>query len=288
MYGCLAQQAFFAHKFTGKERDSESRLDYFGARYYSWAQGRLNSPDAPFADQNPEDPQSWNLYAYVRNNPLAYFDPSGRACFSLNIGSAYCARATLYGLIDAKASAQTRFFAAASATNQLLANLDVPVLSSSFVSSSFVAGPSEQTKTFLSTLGKDLEGINITIAASIKEGALGGPGLDAELVRTEQAKVQESLDSLQKADRAGYEKVIGEINATLNPTGLGKFAVTRFGTDKAYSQILDAVRKDLGASIDFANQKHREAIGNKLIEHLRRSGGCDVTDNKVKKCTYRE
>jgi hypothetical protein len=43
----------------------------------SAAQGRFTSPDEPFADQDPADPQSWNLYAYGRNNPLRYVDPSG-------------------------------------------------------------------------------------------------------------------------------------------------------------------------------------------------------------------
>ena len=52
------------HKFTGKERDAETGLDYFGARYDSGVQGRFTSPDKPFADQHAEDPQSWNLYSY--------------------------------------------------------------------------------------------------------------------------------------------------------------------------------------------------------------------------------
>lgn len=64
---------------TGKERDSETGLDYFGARYMSAAQGRFKSPDAPFADQHSDDPQSWNLYAYGRNNPLKFVDPTGES-----------------------------------------------------------------------------------------------------------------------------------------------------------------------------------------------------------------
>ncbi len=52
-------------------------LDYFGARYYSSAQGRFTSPDVPLIAQRPGDPQSWNLYAYVRNNPLIYIDSTG-------------------------------------------------------------------------------------------------------------------------------------------------------------------------------------------------------------------
>jgi RHS repeat-associated protein len=64
-------------KFSGKERDAETGLDYFGARYYSGVQGRWTSPDKPFADQDSEDPQSWNLYGYVRNNPLRLVDDTG-------------------------------------------------------------------------------------------------------------------------------------------------------------------------------------------------------------------
>ncbi len=66
-----------AQKFTGKERDSESGLDYFGARYYGSALGRFTSPDQPFNDWDTDDPQSWNLYGYVRNNPLGILIRSG-------------------------------------------------------------------------------------------------------------------------------------------------------------------------------------------------------------------
>src|SRR3974377_1832303 len=63
---------------SGKERDAESGLDYFGARYFSGPQGRFTTPDKVFADQHPQDPQSWNLYAYVTNNPLKFVDDTGR------------------------------------------------------------------------------------------------------------------------------------------------------------------------------------------------------------------
>ncbi|MGH9557662.1 MAG: RHS repeat-associated core domain-containing protein, partial [Bryobacteraceae bacterium] len=65
------------NKFTGKPRDSESGLDYFGARYFSAGQGRFTGADEPLADQHSGDPQSWNLYAYVRNNPLKFTDSTG-------------------------------------------------------------------------------------------------------------------------------------------------------------------------------------------------------------------
>lgn len=70
-------------RFTGKERDAESGLDYFGARYYGSALGRFTSPDDPSNDQDPHDPQSWNLYSYVRNNPLKNVDPFGQDCITV-------------------------------------------------------------------------------------------------------------------------------------------------------------------------------------------------------------
>ncbi len=72
-------------KFTGKERDGETGIDYFGARYFSAAQGRWTSPDwserpEPIPYANLGDPQSLNLYGYVHDNPLLAPDPDGHGC----------------------------------------------------------------------------------------------------------------------------------------------------------------------------------------------------------------
>ncbi len=64
-------------KFTGKERDSESGLDNFGARYNSSSMGRFMSPDPTFASSRKASPQTWNRYSYVLDNPLAFVDPDG-------------------------------------------------------------------------------------------------------------------------------------------------------------------------------------------------------------------
>ena len=66
------------HHFTGKEHDSESGNDYFGARYLSSILGRWMSPDPTgLALAEAENPQSLNLYSYVQNNPLSVIDPDG-------------------------------------------------------------------------------------------------------------------------------------------------------------------------------------------------------------------
>ncbi len=74
-----------ASRYTGKERDTESGLDYFGARYYGSSMGRFMSPDPSsleFAD--PSNPQSLNLYSYAQNNPLTNVDPTGLDCVYYN------------------------------------------------------------------------------------------------------------------------------------------------------------------------------------------------------------
>jgi RHS repeat-associated protein len=77
--GALPQPSYGqSMKFTSKERDSESGLDWFDTRYFSAAQGRYTSPDGMIAKKEwLSDPQRWNHYAYVRNNPLRYIDPKG-------------------------------------------------------------------------------------------------------------------------------------------------------------------------------------------------------------------
>jgi RHS repeat-associated protein len=70
------------HHFTGKERDTESGNDYFGARYYNSNTGRFLSPDwsakeEPVPYAKLDNPQSLNLYSYVLNNPMDKVDPDG-------------------------------------------------------------------------------------------------------------------------------------------------------------------------------------------------------------------
>lgn len=81
----MAVHYSFRSRSTGKERDTESGLDYFGARYYGSTMGRWMSPDwaskpeaVPYASL--DNPQSLNLYGYVNNNPLSKADPDGHCC----------------------------------------------------------------------------------------------------------------------------------------------------------------------------------------------------------------
>jgi RHS repeat-associated protein len=79
---CAITVCLSRSRCTGKERDTESGNDYFFARYYSSAMGRFLSPDwaakaqpVPYAKM--DDPQTLNLYGYLRNNPLGGVDADG-------------------------------------------------------------------------------------------------------------------------------------------------------------------------------------------------------------------
>jgi RHS repeat-associated protein len=60
------------YQFTEKERDAETNLDYFGARYYDGGIIRWLTPD-PLTDKY----YGWSPYNYTLGNPLRYVDPDG-------------------------------------------------------------------------------------------------------------------------------------------------------------------------------------------------------------------
>ena len=64
-------------EFTGYERDNEINLDYAQARYYNSQHARFTTTDPLLASGRPADPQTWNRFIYVINNPLRYTDPTG-------------------------------------------------------------------------------------------------------------------------------------------------------------------------------------------------------------------
>jgi RHS repeat-associated protein len=106
------------YKFTGKERDTETNLDYFGARYYSNGLGRWVSADwsatpvaVPYADFG--DPQSLNLYGYVRGLPTTRADADGHCdwCkqawdFSTGVVQGYVSSAS-WGTVGAPSSSDS-------------------------------------------------------------------------------------------------------------------------------------------------------------------------------------
>jgi RHS repeat-associated protein len=90
------------YKFEGKERDTETNNDDFGARYYSSSFGRWTSPDwsstpapVPYADLT--NPQSLNLYGFVKNDPETFVDADGHCCDLSDVINFVTGAANAYG-----------------------------------------------------------------------------------------------------------------------------------------------------------------------------------------------
>lgn len=116
------------------------------------------------------------------------------------------------------------------------------------------------------------------------------PGRKFSTVRRRAIANVAVFDALKQSDPTGYGNVIGEINTLLNSNGgivLGGLDIISQGinpSDKAFAQVLAGVRESLGGNIDFANQAHREALGNALTQHIRETGGCKVTNDEANGC----
>jgi RHS repeat-associated protein len=75
-----AAEEYNTHKYTGHERDAGTGLDYMFARYYGpTSLYRFASIDPIRESASLRQPNSWNRYSYVRNNPLKLIDPDGNA-----------------------------------------------------------------------------------------------------------------------------------------------------------------------------------------------------------------
>ncbi|MFX1535259.1 MAG: choice-of-anchor D domain-containing protein, partial [Promethearchaeota archaeon] len=85
-------------KFSGKERDNDSGLDYFGARYYGHSSYRFISTDPVInREEAISNPQLWNLYSYCRNNPVTFVDPTGMDDINIFFGFRAGEEAKIFG-----------------------------------------------------------------------------------------------------------------------------------------------------------------------------------------------
>ena len=73
-------------QFTGYERDGETDLDFAQARMFGSGLGRFTSPDPILSSASLGEPQSWNRYSYVLNNPLVFTDPTGMFIWTKALG----------------------------------------------------------------------------------------------------------------------------------------------------------------------------------------------------------
>jgi len=199
-----------AYKFTGKERDTESGLDDFGARYFTAQFGRFMTPDwsaspvlVPYADIG--NPQTFNQYAYVSNNPINGVDPEGH--FRLDPPGSFKEHEyhdpdtgdPLYGQALTKEQAKAQ-----SDQNTAKQQRD-PAHKQSFFG-----------KLFGKIFGKVGKLVQAVAVPFMRWGRLGGPAHRAEIARQQSALEEQGY----KVDREVYIK-------TSNGAKSGRFADLR-------------------------------------------------------------
>jgi hypothetical protein len=169
-------------------------------------------------------------------------------------------RAQLYGALDARLYARTRFFGAACVTNRALGHLTL--LGGALADADLCAD-------WLLDLGASLETVNRSIAEAVRTGRLAGPALDEQIVSIEQSAVERSLQSAMEARGNTYRKVLPALDAILNHQSW--ISTLHFSSAvRWYRRVLAGVRHELQTPIEFARQLHREKIGMALIAALRR------------------
>lgn len=247
--------------FTGHVADVTNGLIYMQQRYYDPSIGRFLSVDPVTAD--PKSGGNFNRYWYANNNPYTNRDPDGRICVvAFGATTEMCARSLRYEALDSDGDirSKTRFFGAASVVTNALA----PTLGSPF----------------LTKLSRDLEAANLGRLQGIRSGAIATSRSTREndyaFVRFEQSAVQSRLDQLRSDSPALYSSFVGTVNGLLN--GMGPR-----GGDPNFAKAINLAKKEVGGSLDFGNQDHREALGRAMTDVVRSSRNF-CTGSRIRTC----
>ena len=180
--------------FTGKERDAETGMDYFGARYYSGKRARFTTVDPFYSwEENLVDPQRWNRYSYVRNNPLRYTDPDGRN--PLAIG------AIVWLLYEVGSSISD-----AIATYTTVTNPNASAAEKATTTGLFVAGVLPGVPGGAATAGRAAKQASKT-AAEMADDLAGRIGRNSVSVETPGVKIRVDLRGRSHFDKATQQEV---------------------------------------------------------------------------------
>jgi hypothetical protein len=169
-------------------------------------------------------------------------------------------RARAYAQIDISLLGKTRFFAAASLTNAVLARLCG--FRSSLVS--------PQCKELLLILGATLEAYNERLARAALRSQKTGPVLDRSLVVLEQRVAQRWWRSYCAQHSSQARSVERELDDLLNGTHPASFFANLWADSREYNEVLSDSRIAARSSLHFAHQGDRVRIGYSLVVHLRR------------------
>ena len=250
------------YKFTGKEKDEDTGLYYYEARYYDSSIGRFVGKDPWQGDFT--DPQSLNKYSYVRNNPLKYVDPTGEF-FHIAIGGAVGAiiGVVVQGLSDSIAGEYSGLAAYTGAAAGGLAAGGIIAGTGGLAAGSFlgatgvglgsgIAGGAVGNLTEQSLNGKDFD--SDQLVSKTAEGGLLGliPGVGKLGIKVPKISAgRGSFEAIKKQINTKLDKGIGDIkNIGLDTFGkiIGATAV-----DESASSVVEIIFDQGSRDIDGIN-----------------------------------
>ena len=264
--------------FTGKERDTESGNDYFGARYYASSMGRFLSPDwsakimpVPYAKLG--NPQSLNLYSYVWNNPLSRNDPDGHYTCA---DSAKCDSANdkaFQGRLDNLKAAQGKFKEGSKEYKQIGKILsayggagDTKTANGKTVSVGFSGG----ANTGGVTRSIDKGTIGVSLASNFSEQASGNNVGSTVLVGHEGQHVVDGapsgtarFGSEMRAESASQTILQGLSGTSVMPSDMESFSIRGITTwQRGGDSELGGAPYNPGAAFRIAVQDYKEDVQN--------------------------
>ncbi len=168
-------------KFATYRRDSESNLDYAWNRYYNNVTARFMSPDPYSPSASPSNPQSWNRYSYVLNDPIGINDPTGRddaACDDGCSDAPYSDSGSTGGDGSSGGSSSTANYTSADVTGTHCYDpstaAPIPCSSNSTGPMQTVGDPNSSNTVSVSAGGKGGQIASATVTSSLPGIALGG------------------------------------------------------------------------------------------------------------------
>jgi len=218
--------------FTGKAYDPETQLSYMGARYYMPLLGRFTGIDP--VEIVPEQPHSFNRYAYANNNPYKFVDPDGeyaRAVIKLGITAIAIVGATTYLTPERKAQMEQAGALLKQRTSELLDRASNLIFNEGIDNSSNTPDPasgSEPARGELTQAGR----------AQQKHGDRVGSAFDPAkgTPKDKNAQGQRTLDGIVNSpDRVDGPNRHGGIDVRESQGGRG----ARFGPDGKFTGFLE-------------------------------------------------
>lgn len=199
-------------QYTGQEKDHETGLNYYDARYYDPHIRRFTQPDELI--QNIYDPQSLNRYAYARNNPLRYTDPTGHAFWDTIVNSYNAFTAKISNIFKPKPAPPVSKYVLPTNNITQKAKVELPSQNKSYQTTNYT------TKSTLSDFGTKVmnEGyVDIGGSYTFGKGVSAGGGVKFNnKVIADYVSVGAQFERNQIRNTSGF-KVGGDILFSSNP-----------------------------------------------------------------------